>query len=892
MFARMTNLKLGKYFEDETQTISDVEAALNRQNIAIRESEHTFRPMGDVIGDVAAKWKELNDTDRESISIAVAGIRQRETFIALMNNYGETLRAIGVELDSAGLATERYSIYLGSVEAAQNNFTSSWELLSSSIWNSDVIKYFYNLTSAIMESIATGEDLSIVLDRVMKSFKINEAVKSTEYIINEITAGNTGLYNDPDMLLMQMKEKLKYLKSGMNAERAELESQLYIVNYMLANGKTPNDIYNGVKLGQLEANTKSKLSNKYAEFGISDDERKDIETTKKIIDDYALNIAEANIKLSKAETTSEEKKDIQSRIDGWTNSKKVLEDYLKSLDTLTAYESETKKGDVKPATSRNPEQTKYARDIYEGAVKDGKTELQETALDLLNNMRYKNRETEDGGIFKSDKLKEQLDLVSDIQKALNLRGPLDLTTEGIANFKNELEQVDSIANYLKAQINAGGGFIADPKEIKDTTDAESLQFNKWQNDIKVIVAENAVLIASNAVVEQSVQNVNDKLAITKNLSAMTDKKAYDEAVIDLKIAKDDLDTQIRLAKASAKSSGGGGGGSQAYGRNAEAYKQMLSMTIDMLKKEKEQEKDNLKNQLDGFKKIIDARKKILDQQKSERDYTRKTQDMNKDISKIQNELLELQYDNSESAKARRLELQEELISKQKDLEDEQYDYSIDKQKQALDDEYDAFKENIESRIQDIEEYLSNTGQIEQEAINLLKSNSGAFYQQLLEWNKQFGTSIQANVINGWIGAEKSYLNYVTTVASHPVSIPTREDSHNYEYDVDALTPSHHSGGFAGGLASNEEFAKLIKGEYISTESDMKNFMSNVLPKTVMSASDGMGGNITIDMPINVAGNLDKTVLPDIKKIVDKSISELVKTMNNRGYIRNVSNYSV
>jgi len=73
MSARLTNLKLGKLFEGESDTISDVEKALSLVNIKIRDTETSFRPMGDVFDEIAAKWKTLNDLEKSAISGAVAG---------------------------------------------------------------------------------------------------------------------------------------------------------------------------------------------------------------------------------------------------------------------------------------------------------------------------------------------------------------------------------------------------------------------------------------------------------------------------------------------------------------------------------------------------------------------------------------------------------------------------------------------------------------------------------------------------------------------------------------------------------------------------------------------------------------------------------------------------
>jgi TP901 family phage tail tape measure protein len=74
MFARMQNIKLGKLFEDDATDLNDVEKALHLVNIELRDSETSFRPLGDVIDDVAARWNTLNDIEQSAVANAIAGM--------------------------------------------------------------------------------------------------------------------------------------------------------------------------------------------------------------------------------------------------------------------------------------------------------------------------------------------------------------------------------------------------------------------------------------------------------------------------------------------------------------------------------------------------------------------------------------------------------------------------------------------------------------------------------------------------------------------------------------------------------------------------------------------------------------------------------------------------
>jgi len=114
-----------------------------------------------------------------------------------------------------------------------------------------------------------------------------------------------------------------------------------------------------------------------------------------------------------------------------------------------------------------------------------------------------------------------------------------------------------------------------------------------------------------------------------------------------------------------------------------------------------------------------------------------------------------------------------------------------------------------------------------------------------------------------------------------------------------LVESHHEGNFAGNLRSNEVFAKLLKGEYVATEGQMKNFLNNILPKLsslqagailTKNMQEDSGNGITMgDININVAGNLDKQIIPDIKEAVFEALNRAAMA---KGKKTNAFTYSV
>jgi hypothetical protein len=74
IFARMQSVKAGAKLDPETsEDLSNVEKVLNRYNIALRDSTMEFRPLGNVIDDVAQRWTALTNVEQSQITMALAG---------------------------------------------------------------------------------------------------------------------------------------------------------------------------------------------------------------------------------------------------------------------------------------------------------------------------------------------------------------------------------------------------------------------------------------------------------------------------------------------------------------------------------------------------------------------------------------------------------------------------------------------------------------------------------------------------------------------------------------------------------------------------------------------------------------------------------------------------
>lgn len=171
MYSRFQDVKGGKDFDAESgEAISNVESALNRQGIALRNSAKEFRKYDDVIQEVAGRWKEFDDIAKSDIAKALAGTRQREFFVVMMENYDKILQYQKDMKESIGSTDEAYKIYADSLEAKIEDFKNSVSDLRKQLMNSETAKSLVEGATKLIE-------------------KITEFIKNNDELIKQVLKG-------------------------------------------------------------------------------------------------------------------------------------------------------------------------------------------------------------------------------------------------------------------------------------------------------------------------------------------------------------------------------------------------------------------------------------------------------------------------------------------------------------------------------------------------------------------------------------------------------------------------------------------------------------------------------------------------------------------------------
>lgn len=170
----------------------------------------------------------------------------------------------------------------------------------------------------------------------------------------------------------------------------------------------------------------------------------------------------------------------------------------------------------------------------------------------------------------------------------------------------------------------------------------------------------------------------------------------------------------------------------------DALEDLIDLRIDMLKQEKNNEKDVLKERQDNVKDFYDKQRDLLKEHYDQIDKEEERREKRKKVTDIQAELLELEADDSVEAQKRRLELEESLSDAKKDLNDFERDEELDKAEKMYDDLEKMQTEYYEKQIEAIEDYLDNAYELRQQAIKDLQNGNAQLYQEMIEYNRQYG----------------------------------------------------------------------------------------------------------------------------------------------------------
>lgn len=191
----------------------------------------------------------------------------------------------------------------------------------------------------------------------------------------------------------------------------------------------------------------------------------------------------------------------------------------------------------------------------------------------------------------------------------------------------------------------------------------------------------------------------------------------------------------------------------------DSLESLLDLTKDLIRHEKELEKDALKEQVDSYREIIDLKKEMLKLSERERNYAEEIEEKTAAIAKLQTRIDTLSLDDSRAALLERGALAEELAELQKDLADTQREHYLDTVEDQLDKELSDYEKAQDVKIDEIDDFLDNQEKLNQAALDRLEGMTSSTFDSLLSYAQAYTSTTRAELISMWEDAKKAAAEY-------------------------------------------------------------------------------------------------------------------------------------
>lgn len=150
---------------ESTSKLREEIKALSGVDIMI--DDNRFKSTYDIMDELSAKWKDLTDIQRASLTELVAGKTQANVFNSLITNFSTAREALEVSANSAGSAMKENEKYLDSIAGRIEQVKASFEAFSTSVIDSGIVKALVSIADAALKVATAFTD--VAFDNIISS---------------------------------------------------------------------------------------------------------------------------------------------------------------------------------------------------------------------------------------------------------------------------------------------------------------------------------------------------------------------------------------------------------------------------------------------------------------------------------------------------------------------------------------------------------------------------------------------------------------------------------------------------------------------------------------------------------------------------------------------------
>ena len=201
IFARIQGLNLGETLEDGT-SLNKYSAALESVGISIFDTTGELKEMDKILDELGNKWQTLGKDQQVALAQTVAGVRQYNQLVSLMDNWNngdnDSFQAnLNTAKNSEGALQEQADIYAEGWEAASDRVRASMEGIYETIMDDDafiavlngiaeVVSYVDNLIDSMGGLGGVVATVGAVMTKVF-SKQMAQSLRDTAYSLTMMT---------------------------------------------------------------------------------------------------------------------------------------------------------------------------------------------------------------------------------------------------------------------------------------------------------------------------------------------------------------------------------------------------------------------------------------------------------------------------------------------------------------------------------------------------------------------------------------------------------------------------------------------------------------------------------------------------------------------------------
>ena len=136
---------------DSVSKLRDEIKSLTGNKVDIMLDEDTFKSTYQILKELSQIWDQLSDVSQANILEKLAGKRNANALVAVINNFDIAEKALKESQNSAGSALQENEKYLDSINGKLDKLKASWEKISNSLLGNGVVKGLIDALRTVLD---------------------------------------------------------------------------------------------------------------------------------------------------------------------------------------------------------------------------------------------------------------------------------------------------------------------------------------------------------------------------------------------------------------------------------------------------------------------------------------------------------------------------------------------------------------------------------------------------------------------------------------------------------------------------------------------------------------------------------------------------------------------